>query len=396
MPEGRPVEGRRWRRKTLTAASVRAAKPREHKRRLEWDGVCPGLALRITSRGVKSFVLVTRYGGKLVWVTLGRHPAISLQTARVLAREGLERIARGEHPRVAKRSAPRADAGTVETAIGRFVHEWCKPRNRRWYEQERLLKACVLPHWGSRPLAEISRGDVVTLTDALAARTPTQANRTLSLLKTLFVWALDRDLIPAHPAVGLRPPGAEHRRTRTLTDDELRAIWRACSTLAYPWGFAMQLMILTATRRSEVGTSEWDEFVFTDRLWTIPPERSKTKLAVVVPLSPLAMDVLAQCPRLDGCRHVFATRGRKPITGWAEVVVRVATLSQVSGWSPHDFRRTARTGLSKLGVPTDIAERALGHVIGGVRARYDLYAYLPEKRDALDRWAQHVATVLHS
>jgi integrase len=362
------------------------------RRRMDWDSVVPGLALRTTATGSKSWVLVTRFDRKVIFVTLGKSPGLSLPVARTLAREGLERIARGEDPRRPKRPVG-AIPTTVEAVAARFVEEWCRPRNRQWHEQERLLRHCVLPVWGPRRLAEITRADVIVLTDAIAKRTPAQANRALAVLKRFFGWALDRDLIAAHPAVGLHPPGREHVRTRVLEDAELRPLWAAWDRMGFPMGRALQFVVATAGRRGEVAGLAWTEIDPTERVWTIPAARFKSGIPLVVPLSSLALDVLARCPRIDGCDFVFTTRGQKPIRDWSGPVKRATKLSGVNGWRPHDLRRTVRTNLSRLGVPADVGERVLGHLIPGVRGRYDRYAYLAEKRDALQRWAAHVSTV---
>jgi integrase len=336
--------------------------------------------------------LVTRFQGKVVFVTLGKPPGIALSTARELARAGLGRIARGDDPRTPKRPAP-AGPDTVEALAARFIAEWCQKRNRGWREQARVFTRCVLPTWGGRGITTLTRADVIALTDAIAQDRPVLANRTLSLVKKFFVWCLDRDLIAAHPAVGLRPPGLERPRTRVLSDAELAKVWRAASVLGYPWGVAVQLLVLTATRPTEVGACAWSEFELGDRLWTIPPERYKTEIPLVLPLAPLAVELLAACPRFDGCAYVFTAREGKPLSDWTGAVERVRALAGVGAWQLRDIRRTTRTGLSRLGIAADIGERVLGHKIAGVRAHYDLHAYIDEKRDALERWAAHVSTV---
>src|SRR5262249_21784149 len=153
----------------------------------------------------------------------------TLAAARGRAKEALQQCARGDDPRVEKRAVAGKAQDTVEAVAAAFVAGWCKPRNRQWRDQERLLTLHVLPHWNGRRLAEITRADVVALTDAIAQATPmgVQANRVLAVLKKLLAWALNRDLIPAHPAVGLTPPTPECPRDRVLTDHELRKLWAA-------------------------------------------------------------------------------------------------------------------------------------------------------------------------
>ena len=381
-------------RKTLTAAGVARVRPLADptRRRMDWDAVVPGLALRTTSSGSKSWVLVTRHHGRVRFVTLGKPPGITLPTARTLAREGLERVARGEDPR--PRPSPRIPDAVERVAV-EFVDKWAKPRNRTWKETERILSKYVVPRWKDRRLVEIGRADVVALVDAVAEKHgPIMANRTLACVKKLFSWSLDRGLLDVHPVARLTPPAPERQRTRVLSDQELRKLWKTWDGLNYPFGTALQVLLLTAARRGEVEAMAWAELDVKARLWTIPAERVKVNLPLLVPLSPLAVKVLAGAPRRDDCPYVFSTRPNTHIQAWSDAAADTTEQAGITGWTIHDLRRTVRTGLSRLGVASDIAERVLGHVIPGVRAVYDRHEYLNEKRDALERWAAHVAKVV--
>lgn len=382
---GRPI---------LTDVAVRRLRPPERGRREVWDAALPGFGVRITETGKRSFVLMTRLRGRPLRLTFGTWPATPLADARDRAREAIQKCARGEDPRVEKRAAAGNAPDTVEKVAAAFVAQWCKPRNRSWEEQERLLTLHVVPHWSGRRLAEITRADAVALTDMVAQTTPIQANRVLAVLKRMFRWALDRDLIQAHPAVGLTPPAPERTRDRVLTDAELRKLWPTFVAMGYPWGIAFRVLLLTAVRRGEVEEMAWSELDLAAGLWTIPAERNKGNVALVVPLPSLATEALAGAPRMDGCPYVFTTRGNRPIRDWSGAVDRAREASGINSWRVHDLRRTVRTNLSRLGVASDIAERVLGHVIPGVRRVYDRYEYVNEKRDALERWAAHLTALV--
>jgi integrase len=388
------------RRKTLTATGVEKVRPPadNRRRRMDWDSVVPGLALRTTASSSKSWVLVTRLRGKAIFDTLGKYPGVPLTKARSLAREGLEMVARGEDPRLRRRIAKKnggADPELFEAVAVEFVEKWAKPRNRTWEETERILEKYVTAKWKGRRLREIGRQDAVELVEAIAEDAPIQANRTLATIKKLFSWALDRGLIDVHPVARLSPPAPEKERDRVLADVELKKIWGAWDAMPYPWGPALKLVLLTATRRGEVEEMAWSEVDLKDRLWTIPAERVKTKLPLLVPLSAMAVEVLGGLPRFAGCEFVFTTRGNKAIRDWSGAVETATEISGVNSWRVHDLRRTARTNLSKLGVAADIAERVLGHVIPGVRKVYDRHEYVHEKRDALEQWAKRLRAILN-
>jgi integrase len=373
---GRPI---------LTEVAVRRMHPPPAGRLEVWDAALPAFGLRITATGARSFVLLTRLHGRPIRLTW-RWPATSLATARDLAREALQAIARGEDPRRRK-----GGADTFAATAAAFIAKYARPTKKTWDEDERKLRVYVTPRWGSRRLEQIGRQDVVALMDHIAEEHgPVMANRVLAVVKTLFSWALNRGLITAHPAAGLAAPGVERQRDRVLTDEEIARLWPVWTAMGYPFGTASQLVLLTAARRGEVGHMEWAELDLPGRCWEIPAARSKTGTPLVLPLSPPAVALLAALPRLDGCPFVFTTRGRKPIEKWEAAVAQASTRARVSGWTAHDLRRTVRTGLSKLGVPPDIGERVLGHTLGGVRGTYDRYGYLAEKRHALEKWADHL------
>ncbi len=384
---------------TLTDQTVRRLTPPATGCREIWDSVVPGFGCRVTQRGHRSFMLLTRMRGKVIRVGLGPWPATPLTLARDRAREALDNIAHGIHPREAKRPvepapvAPVAD-DDVEVIAARFIEKWAKPRNRTWKEQERLLTKHVLPSWRGRRLSELRRADVVALTDALVDDTPILANRVLEVVKRLFAWALNRGLIEAHPAAGLEPPAPEKPRDHVLSDVEIQALWKTWTTMSYPFGLAFQLLLLTATRRGEVSTMQWADVDLGNALWIVPAAKVKTKVPHVVPLSAPVVTLLASVPRLEACPYVFTTRRNRPIQDFSGAVDMATDKSGVTGWRTHDLRRTVRTELSRLGVLADTAERVLGHTIGGVRGVYDRYAYLPEKRAALDLWAAHLTAMV--
>ena len=111
----------------------------------------------------------------------------------------------------------------------------------------------------TRPAKDITRRDVLDLTDGIMDRSPVSANRVLSLIRRLYNWAVERGIVEANPAAGIKPPHREHPRDRILTDDEIRALWAAWDAMGYPFGTIQQLLLLTAQRRGEVAAMRWDQ-----------------------------------------------------------------------------------------------------------------------------------------
>jgi integrase len=205
--------------------------------------------------------------------------------------------------------------------------------------------------------------------------------------------------------------GATTKRDRVLTDDELRAFWRAAGGWEHPFSRLLRFILLTATRREEAAGMRWAEL--DGDLWTIPAARYKTKIDFELPLSRCALDVLGTVTRFSGNGFVFTTTGNARMGGFSKFKARFDGLMlnelrraaterdddpakiTLDRWTVHDLRRTARSAMTQAGVPPDHAERALGHVIGGVRGVYDRHGYREEKRRAFEALAGHVGRVVN-
>ena len=136
----------------------------------------------------------------------------------------------------------------------------------------------------------------------------------------------------------------------------------------------------------------WIELVGKD--WILPGARNKTGVELVRPLSDEAMAVLAGLPRIGKGEFVFATV-HGPYANYDKGKKALDAACGVTGWTIHDLRRTARSLMSRAGVPSDHAERCLGHVIGGVRGTYDRHAYHEEKRRAFEGLAAQIERIVN-
>jgi integrase len=219
-----------------------------------------------------------------------------------------------------------------------------------------------------------------------------------------FRWAVQRRLITASPMRDMPRPQAEIRRKRVLDDEELRLMWEAAGVDEGPIGAAMQLLVLTCARRAEISGLRWTE-VEANRI-LLRGERTKNGEDHIIPLSSMARDLINGIPRIRDCPFVFTATGTSPIVGWCHFKVRVdarmrADLAklgrELQPWRTHDLRRTAATGLERLGVPLQVTEALLGHTAGskaGIAGVYQLHDCAKEKREAVEKWAAHVASVV--
>jgi integrase len=175
----------------------------------------------------------------------------------------------------------------------------------------------------------------------------------------------------------------EKARDRILTDDELRKVWRAAEGSGV-YGSYLRFLLLSAARRNEASDMTWDEVDGSD--WTLPAARNKTKLDLLRPLSRGARQIIEVLPKHG--TFVFTTNGgATPFTSFSNSKAAFDEASGTKGWTLHDLRRTARSLMSRAGVPTDHAERCLGHVIGAVRGVYHRHEYHAEKQQAFEALA---------
>jgi integrase len=383
----------------LTGLTIEKAKPRPGGRYDLPDGPggVPGLTLRVSEHGAKTFALRYRIGDRQPRLTLGRYPAMSLSAAREKARDVLEKAARGEDPAPAPAEAPEADQHTVRAMVAKYVEKRLKPRAKRWADVEAMLRLDVVAAWGDRPIAEITRRDVRDLLERILARgAPVVANRVLSHLRGLFKWAISNDYCIANPALDIDRPHDERPRQRALSDDEIRRVWQAFEAMAYPFGTLGQLLLLTAARRGEWAGASWSEIDVERALWHLPAHRSKTGEALMLPLSAKALAILETIPRIGGTALLFPSSrltSARPISGFHKALATAQRLSGTAGWHWHDLRRTCRTGFARLGITAAVGERILNHSDGTrsrIAAVYDAHSYLPEMARALELWSHEL------
>jgi integrase len=342
-----------------------------------------GLYLIVQPTGRKTWAVRYRLGGKSAKHTVGPYPAFSLKQARDAAAAVLRLIAEGRAPR-------QQGAGVVAQAVEQFLtrHGGKRYRPSSLANAKRRLERYVVENWGARNLDSITRADVRAMLDSIEA--PIEANRVYSIVRKFFAWAAENDLIVNSPVFGLRAPNPETPRDRTLTDDELKAAWRAAEKIGYPFGSLVQLLILTGQRRSEVGGFQWSEIV--GETWIIPKERAKNGRRHEVPLPKQAMAIIDGLPRI-GDSYAITLNGQKPLNNWKKDKDRLGKLAGFYDWTLHDLRRTVASGMAKLGVSLVVIEKVLNHVsgsLGGIVGVYQRHEYSEEKWQALQLWADYV------
>ena len=395
----------------FTEAHIASLKPPQGSKRLELqDAACPGLWLRVTPEGVKSFAVRYWVRGtkRAVRSTLGRHPTLSLKHARAEAASIIDAARRGLDARYEGR--PRDEALTFDEAGLRFF-EWRQrqrgSRKAKWShleESARRFNVELSPVLGARPLEAITRAEVRTLLANIELRAPTVARHCFHDLSVLFKWAVEEDLIDAAkvPLLGIRKPEKPQSRERVLTGSELQRIWQATAE-ATVFNVIVRLLILTGQRRGEVAGAAWTEMNIDKATWTIAGMDTKNKQTHCIPLSTLALEIVEMWRKVHATldvnslidrRNLFPTEGigikNSTFCGFSRAKRRLNSRANVHHWRLHDLRRTVSTSLAEMKVEPHIIDAVLNHksgVIKGVAAVYNRHPYLEEKREALERWA---------
>ncbi len=227
--------------------------------RLEFvDGLCPGLHLRVTHHGRRTFSAMFRVNGKLTRETIGPYPVVTLQNARATALELMRNAQAGVGSR--EHNAREDSTTTYAELVEAYTEKHLKPNARSWKNIRACLLQARLHPLLKRRVADITRREIIAVIDAAVADGMTQAgNNQLRYLKMMFNWAAGRDLIDRSPCEGVKPPGRTTERDRVLTDKEIAAIWRATAQLPAPFGAMYRMFLLTGQRRSEVATMRWGD-----------------------------------------------------------------------------------------------------------------------------------------
>ncbi|MGD9805486.1 MAG: tyrosine-type recombinase/integrase [Hyphomicrobiaceae bacterium] len=254
-----------------------------------------------------------------------------------------------------------------------WLERHAKVHKKSWEADEGLYYRHIHERIGEKTSGTLKRRDIIEALDDIAAKVSgIQANRCHSLISAVCKWAQREDIIDDDPSHNIRKRGKENQRERVLTDDEAKRLWAALTDS--PIDRAIKLLWLLGQRRAEVGRAGHNEIGSDD--WFIPSERTKNKLAHIVPLTTLTRELFG------GGLNVY-------LIGLSRRMRQLAADLEIEDFHLHDLRHCCATGMAALGVPRDIRERVQNQVTGrrlSIGARYDQYEYLDEKRRALELW----------
>lgn len=398
----------------FTDRSIQALKPSDH-RYVVWETNGKGFGIRVAPSGRKSWIYQYRFDGKNRKMTLGTYPAISLKKAHVEHAKAFQLLEKNMDPGTLEQAekAERRASPTIGELVTEYLEKWAKPRKRSWKEDERQLQKDVTPKWGERKARDVTRRDVRLMIETVAARgSPIAANRLLAVVRRMFNFAVEQDILEHSPCTGIKAVAKERRKDRVLTEEEIRSLWQKLSkppadkkaqgkqddqeplAMSDEVRRVLKLILVTAQRPGEVAALHSDEI--DGEWWTIPSEKAKNDFAHRVPLSALAREILEDC---DG-GYVFSSpkKGNDHIhVNALSHAIRV-NLDKLGTepFTPHDLRRTAASHMTGMGVPRLVVAKILNHVEPGVTAVYDRHSYDVEKKQALNKWGRKLKKIIEA
>ena len=407
-------------------AMVKALKPLAGKRQEIPDSKTPGLTIRVTSSGVKTWAFRYRNAAnRQCRVTLGRYPMISLADARLKAKLLVGEVASDKDP-VAERKKERArlaaealrtvdglaDTYFEDAAMGLHRRNAQPKREGTLTSERRIYDRLIKPAFGSVAIADLTKPDIQAFVSKQSRHAPSNGRHCRNVIRQFLSYAVRKELIAVNVALDIQVPAAKSR-DRVLTDEELRRFWIACEKpsdvkglqLSVEMGIALRLACLTLQRGGEVCGIHTGEIDFEAKLWTIPASRMKTKRIHLVPLSDEAMKLINYAVALHGDGYLFPSPRDKnkhiDRRGFTRAMSRIGDAMEIENGTPHDLRRTGATNLTseRVGIPRFIVSQVLGHSgdTGGgatITGTYDRNDYLKEKRRALDAWAFRLMEVV--
>jgi integrase len=385
--------------KGFTAAFLNNLKPKD--RRIELaDKACPGLRLRLEPSGRKTFVWYFN-DGKTRVKTLGRYgegeSCISLanarkalQTAKALRLDGGSVLTPTHAPK------------TVKELAELFYTRRIKPHRKRPDVVRAMLDNDIIPKIGNKRLATLTTPVVVDLIESVVDRGAVcHAGKVLAVVKQMFRFAESRGYMDRNPAYSLDKKDLgviDGIRERYLAVDEIQPFWRALDSykrLSAPVRTGLKILLLTGARTGELLKARWEHIDFVNGEWFIPTENSKTT-AWTVPLVPMVRALFHELKEHGG-PWVLTGLTDGPVNDKAlgRALRRLFDMNpNLVPICPHDLRRTIRTHLSDLDVEPHICEKILNHSLGRIEKTYNKNTLLTQRREALQKWADYVYSLV--
>jgi len=390
-----------------------------------------GFTVRVMPSGVKTWLYVYSFDSKRREMNMGNYPYVTLETARGKFDVARKKVKNGIDPMTEKeeKAEERRKTPTVTDLVDDYIKLHAKRFKRSWEKDEQILNRDVVPLWGKKKAVDITKRNVLHLLEGIIDRgAPAMANNCFQIVRKMFNFAVERDILPLSPCTGIKLPSPKLTRERTLNEVEIKAMWGNLDKCAMSDEIrrSLKLILVTAQRPGEVigmHTNEID-----DRWWTIPPERAKNGKTHRVYLTDTALELVGDLEVIDEETgkakpkgFIFPTPHKKKERAIAPQALIVAVIRALASpaldekgnpvkdengkpmtenkldidhFTPHDLRRTAATFMAQAGEMDEVIDAILNHAKQGVIKVYNQYRYDKEKQAALESWERKLTSII--
>jgi integrase len=379
-----------------------------------WDST--GLGLRVTPKGTKSWISLYKLNGvKNRRITHGQYPNTSLSEARTKHLDTMDEVKLGLDPanKMVKQRIQDRQAVTVREFVDIYIEDYAKDNKVSWAEDQRMLLKDVVPLIGDMKLKDVEKREINQIlkhvrlrksvpnkNGKLGTERKTAVNRIFSVVRKMFNWAVESDVIKSAPCAGIKTPFKETRRDRVLSEKEIRIFWEGVGNarLEPCTKLILKLLLVTAQRVGEITSMRWSNVDLNEGFWTIPSAIAKNRNEHLVPLSPLAVSLLLEAQSLpnDGDWIFPSPRGNNHYSVMAigQAIRKNRDSMPIDHFTPHDLRRTAASHIAGLRIAPHVISKILNHTDRSVTAIYNRYMYSDEKQEALEKWGIKLNEIL--
>lgn len=387
----------------FTDTFIKRLMPQE-KRIEKFEGA--GFGILIYPAGTKSWIYRYKIDNKKDFIIFGHYPEMTLADARKRFHELREIRRRGDNPKLLLEEEKRREKYTVTKLFNTWYSRYVEKHQKKPLQIRKQIDRDIIPLLGEMELTAIQPIDITYALDTIVTRgAPIQANRVLSTLKQALNYAVSRGALLANPAINIRARdigGVEKPRERYLNLEEVKAIWNfldsnACH-MTLQTRSALKIILLTGVRTAEIRLATWDEFDFSNALWTIPAENTKGGITVKIHLAEFTQSILKALK--DASINHYVLPGMVPDKPLDEnalprAIRRIQDRVGIPEWTAHDLRRTFATQLGEtLHIDPVVIEKCLGHKMPRIMATYNKNEMLPQRKEALEKWAEYIQNLI--
>ncbi|MBS0351254.1 MAG: tyrosine-type recombinase/integrase [Proteobacteria bacterium] len=389
----------------FTDALIKSLKPQSRHYDL-FEVNSKSFVIRVFPSGQKSWGFIYRYGGKKKWMTLGVYPETSFTEAKNRHSQALNRLVNGLDPAAITQYPIPPETRysfTINELIRKYIEQWPKPL--KWFQRahERILTKKIASNWGELQAKEVTQCDVILLLDKMIAgcTTPALANRTLFILKRLFHFALERNIIENDPCNSVEALAEKNHQERILSLAEIKTGWDGLDKISLSRlpQLALKIQLLTAQRQSVVISTKWSEIDLETGWWTISETRVINGRSQRIPLSKLCLSLLNELKCITGhSSWLFPSPMGNNHIGiaaiWRMLRKNPSGFKNIESFNPHDLRRTAASQMITLGANPLVVNKILNPTGENNPALYDLHSDDDEKKLIFEKWAETIQSLV--